>query len=131
MSPDYDGTGYVHRTAVTSGESEIRALLDVALSDAFITTERGHTDDASFRPNLTRATDAARRHGLRAEQFVLIVKHAWAEQWRTHVLSRQQASFALERVVTVCIQEFYRCDDDEPLESGHERRRRPFDEAEA
>ena len=130
MSSDFDGSGY-KRSAMTSAETEVRALIGVALNNAFVSVERGQMRDGSFRPGLRGACDAARRHGLLAEQFILIVKTAWAEQWSARVLSRQQAAFALERVVTVCIEEFYRRENDQSLESNYERQHRHRDEAEA
>lgn len=116
---------------MTSAETEVRVLVGIALNNAFVSVERGQTRDGLFRPDLRGACDAARRLGLRAEQFILIVKDAWSEQWRGRVLSRQQAAFALERVVTVCIEEFYRRDNDQSLESDYRQQRRRHDEAEA
>ena len=129
-SSDFDGAGHDHRPAMTSTETDVRALIGVALNNAFVSVEHGQVRDGSFRPSLRGACVAARHHGLQAEQFILIVKGAWAEQWQARVLSRQQAAFALERVVTVCIEEFYRRDNDESLESDHERQRRQRDDAE-
>ncbi|HEY6825728.1 MAG TPA: hypothetical protein VI259_02655, partial [Gemmatimonadaceae bacterium] len=113
MSPDYDGSGYDRRPAMTGAEAEIRTLIGVVLNQAFITVERAETGDSSFRPGARRACLAARRHGLLVEHLLLMVKRAWAEEWPRRVLRRQQAAFALERVVTVCIQEFYSSDNDE------------------
>ena len=131
MNPDYDASGYDHRPATTGADTQLRALLGVALNNAFASVEHGQTSDGAFRPSLQRACDAARQHGLRAEQFVLLLKHTWAEHWQTRVLNRQQAAFALERVVTVGIQEFYRRDNDESIKSDNGWRRHPHDEAEA
>lgn len=130
MSPDYDGSGYDRRPAMTGAETEVRALLDVALN-AIVGVGRGHTWNGGFRPDLRRACDAARRHGLRAEQFVVILKRTWADQWWGRALSRQQAAYTLERVVADGITEFYNNDNDESLESSSGRRSRPRDEAEA
>lgn len=131
MSSDFDGSGYYHRPAMTSAETQVRELVGVALNNAFVSVEHGQARDGLFRPNLRGACDTARRLGLRAEEFILIVKREWAEQWRGRVLTRQQAAFALERVVTVCIEEFYRRDNDQSIESDYRQQRRRHDEAEA
>ena len=133
MSLDFDGSSHDHSrpAAMTIAETEVRAFAGAALSNAFVSVEHGQMLDGSFRLSVRKACDAARGHGFAAEELVKIVKHAWAETWRIRVLSRQQAAFALERVVTVCIEEFYRRDNDKPLESDYGRQRRWPDEAEA
>ncbi len=132
MSPDYDGSGYDRRPAMTGAETEVRALLNVALN-AIVGADvgRGDTWDGAFRSDLRQACDAARRHGLRAEQFVVILKRTWADEWRGRVLSRQQAVYMLERLVADGITEFYGNHNDESLESASGRRHRTRDEAEA
>lgn len=56
----------------------------------------------------TRAVCAcARAHGVPVERVILALKEEWRHAPGTRHLARPEASSVLERVVTLCITEFY------------------------
>lgn len=59
------------------------------------------------RDALRKLGAAARENGLRAEHVLIMVKKAWREMPEVHRLPRSDAEDALERVITLCIEEFF------------------------
>lgn len=60
-----------------------------------------------LRLALRDACDRARHDGLRAEQFLLVLKAAWHDMPERRVLPHIDADAVLARVVTACIDEYY------------------------
>ena len=98
------GDGQPHAPA-TDG-TVLRTLARVAVVRGRVAVERGLPVDAEADASLRLACDAARQSGFRAEQLVLMVK----ESWRSLAQPRERHEFdlALEKLVSLCIAEFYR-----------------------
>ena len=63
-------------------------------------------DVAPVRAALRAVCDAARAHGLRADQLLVLLKRDWAAlPWTARV--RRDGDDVLSRVVSLCIQEYY------------------------
>jgi hypothetical protein len=55
----------------------------------------------------------ARSHGVHAEQLVLICKEAWRTHPSAREIPRETGTAILTRVISQCIDEFYRTDGDD------------------
>jgi len=103
-----------------SGETQVRDLTRPLLHEILADARAGTRPDR-VRQGLREACEAARGHGLQAEDLLVIVKQSWREVSDDDVLEgqRRRASTpssatqarsdeALAEVITMCIKEFYR-----------------------
>jgi hypothetical protein len=64
------------------------------------------------RADLRRAVEVlcagARRLGLRPEELVVLVKMTWRTHPEVCAMPRHQASYMLDEVVAMCIEEYFR-----------------------
>lgn len=68
-------------------------------------------DDATLRPLMCRVVAEARKAGLHAEILLRLLKESWRSlPDQMTMLERLQRAESLNRVVTLCIREFYRGD---------------------
>jgi len=95
--------------------AEVRLLARVAVARALASASQGTRVDGDLRASLRSACDAARRCGLKAESLVLIVKDSWRHLADPILIDRYAANAALQRLVTMCIDEFYVQNDDRAL----------------
>lgn len=66
------------------------------------------TADGEIREALRAVSRAAQARGVRAEQVVIALKHAWDEYPGVHDAGgREERLRALERLVTLCIEAYY------------------------
>ena len=74
-----------------------------ALREAKNVKSHDHEVRAALRP----LCDAARSRGLYAERLIVLLKEAWRELPEARRSTREHDLGALERVVTLCIDEYY------------------------
>lgn len=106
MAHDHQPTGA--NGAASDGRNSGAVLRDVlrALLDA--SDEQARVAEAVVRPAVRQACEDARRHRRRVEEVILDVKQEWFALGDVHRLPRGGAGHpVLERVVTLCIEEFY------------------------
>jgi hypothetical protein len=78
----------------------LRTALQQRLSSA--------TDDAELRRALRAMSEEARAESLHVEQVIVTLKRVWESLPEVRRASdRQEQNRVLERVVTLCIQEYY------------------------
>jgi hypothetical protein len=89
--------------------AHVRELARSALARALDGRQNG-TPQAKeeLRALIRDACDFARHQGLRAEQLLIILKQAWQPLSETRFRDRAAADDAMEQVVTVTIDEYYR-----------------------
>ena len=80
----------------------------VALRSALQAQLRGAPSSSDLRRAIRLMCGEARRHDLRAEQLLIIFKHAWNSLPEVQQLPYgRERTDLLSRVVTMCIEEFY------------------------
>ena len=80
--------------------TELRNVLQQRLS--------GSTGDAELRRVLRNMSEEARAESLHAEQVIVALKRVWESLPEVRrATDRQEQHRLLERVVTLCIQEYY------------------------
>jgi hypothetical protein len=79
-----------------------------ALRNALQQRLSGSTGDAELRQVLRNMSDEARAESLHAEQVIVALKRVWESLPDVRrAANRQEQNRLLERVVTLCIQEYY------------------------
>ena len=63
--------------------------------------------DADLQDIVRDLCAEARRQGTRAETLIVLFKKAWAERPELQIRSQAETSRLLDRVVTMCIEEYY------------------------
>jgi hypothetical protein len=61
-----------------------------------------------LRATMRQLCSDARRLGLRPEELIILFKTRWAAHAEFRALPREQATAALDHIITVCIDEYYR-----------------------
>lgn len=89
------------------GDLEARDLVRALLADALRVQRGGHLPSESVRPQTRAVCACARAYGLPIERVLVTVKREWQEKTEARRLARFEASTVLERIVTLCITEFY------------------------
>jgi hypothetical protein len=102
----------IAQRAGDDGVAEIRVLARVAVARAMAAASRGVRPDGDLRTSLKSVCDAARGRGLQAEAVVLVVKESWRHLVDPQLIERHLADAALEKLITMCITEFYAHSDD-------------------
>jgi len=116
MKPKDKADASRERDSETQLRDLTRPLLHEILADV-----RAGTRPDRVRQGVREACDAARGHGLQAEDLLVIVKQSWREVSDDDVLEEQRrrastpssatqarSEEALAEVITMCIKEFYR-----------------------
>jgi hypothetical protein len=88
----------------------VRRFARVAVVRTLVAVEHGESPDGEVRASLRVACEAARQHGFHAESLVILVKDSWHNLADTRLRQRREASFALNKLITMCIAEFYEAD---------------------
>jgi hypothetical protein len=96
-----------HAKAHAQGDLEARDLVRELLADALRAQRGGHLPSESVRRQTRAVCACARTHGLPIERVLVTVKREWQEKTEARRLARFEASTVLERIVTLCITEFY------------------------
>ena len=86
----------------------LRDLLGRTLHSLLAEERQENQPTGDLRLALRDVCDRARNDGLRAEQLLLALKHAWRELPERRGLPRVDADAAFARVITACINEYYR-----------------------
>lgn len=71
----------------------------------------GSTDgngDRALRDTIQELCAEARRAGLRPEELIVLVKATWRSRPELGTVSHGEPNPALDRVITMCIEEYYR-----------------------
>ena len=80
----------------------------LALREALDRRLAGDSTDGDVRQALRRLSDEARANGLHGEQVVIVLKQMWNElAGRSETLAADERRQTLERLVTLCIEEYY------------------------
>jgi hypothetical protein len=106
-------------TAEGDGKARVRDLTRRVLRGVLGETRSGSSLRAGVREDVREACDAAREHGLRAEELLVVVKQSWRDvsdadfaegAGSTAPSSATQArrDQVLTEVITMFIREFYR-----------------------
>lgn len=66
--------------------------------------------DERLQETLRQLCAEARRLSVRPEELIVLFKTRWRAQADPRVLSRDQTNSALDHVITMCIDEYYRSD---------------------
>jgi hypothetical protein len=102
------GDGYA-TSNVSEGAGALREQLLGALSLALRVGDGSEgARDGGLRRLIQRASQSARERGLRAEQLLILLKETWRELPEVRHVPFQDADDMLARVVTLCIEEYYR-----------------------
>ncbi|HEX6057955.1 MAG TPA: hypothetical protein VFZ11_02970 [Gemmatimonadaceae bacterium] len=100
-----DGGSERGRSLFDAAHAALRSALGAELREA---QPGAAVPTARLRHGLRLLCDAARDRGVRAEQLVVVIKHAWSTlpeaQWRP---DSDRGLPLLERVVSMCIEEYY------------------------
>ena len=110
MFSDYPGVAMsnkIERPEDDERVADVRLWTRVAVARALAAATQGARPDGDVRPSLRSACDAARRHGLEAETLILMLKDSWRLLAAPLLIDRYAANSALQRLVTMCIDEFY------------------------
>lgn len=84
-------------------EELARALLHQALR----AQQGGQLSPGAVRAPVRAMCDCARAHGVPIEVVLVTLKHEWRQAPETRRLGRFESTTVLERVVSLCIAEFY------------------------
>ena len=84
-------------------EELARALLHQALR----AQQGGQLSPGAVRAPLRALCDCARARGLPIESVLVTLKHEWREAPESRHLGRVESAAVLERLVSLCIAEFY------------------------
>ena len=87
-------------------------------ASAYLTTATNRTLELALQPgqgardaDLHRAMrelcQEARRHGVRAEELILMFKRAWATRPELRAISREETGPLFDGVVTMCLDAYY------------------------
>lgn len=68
------------------------------------------TPDLAFRDSFRNVCTLARDQGLRVEQLLIILKQFWSHLTEARVWGPRESEERLSRLVTTCIEEYYRSD---------------------
>ena len=82
-------------------------LVRELLHEALRVQRGGRLRDDAVRPTTRAMCACARAHGLPIERVLVALKHEWRATPEAKRLERFEASTLLERIVTLCITEFY------------------------
>jgi hypothetical protein len=77
------------------------------LHEALVTQHGGRLSDDSMRRRLRATCECARSVGLPIERLLVLLKQEWRDTPAARRLRRMEATSVLERIVTLCIDEFY------------------------
>jgi hypothetical protein len=102
--------GYTDVAVTTPASANPLEPLDLAqraLRCALRDAKRAQAPDQEVRIALVELCDAARSRGLYAERLIVILKEAWRDLPEARRSAREHELAALERVVTLCIDEYY------------------------
>lgn len=79
-----------------------------ALRKALARRLSGQSDDRELRCVLRTVSRAAQARGLHAEQLVIALKRVWEETPEVRAAGSREARLrTMERIVTLCIEEYY------------------------
>jgi hypothetical protein len=92
---------------IDSSDDGTQELVRELLYAALRAQRGGRLREDAVRPNTRAMCACARAHGLPIERVLVALKHEWRETPEARHLDRFQASTLLERIVTLCITEFY------------------------
>ena len=92
----------------TSDSTRLRSLCGAALRRALLADSSPAATMRGVRPILADACREARERGLYAEQLLVMLKSVWGELPKGGNLSRLECDAVLTRVITLCIDEYYR-----------------------
>lgn len=91
------------------GRATSRDLVTALLRQAL--DERPHGwPNGRFAQQLRATCAAARADGLHVEELLVILKDSWHRLADTAFVTRDDADAMLEKIVSMCIREFYRSD---------------------
>lgn len=93
--------------ADAQGDAQARDLVRVLLADALRAQRGGRLSAEAVRRQTQAVCTCARAHGLPIERLLVTLKREWQDTAETRRLGRFEASSVLERLVTLCIAEFY------------------------
>ena len=98
----HDATPRPERDAVIFNDAVL------ALREALGRRLAGDSTDGDVRQALRRLSHEARANGLHGEQVVIVLKQMWNElAGRSETLAADERRQTLERLVTLCIEEYY------------------------
>jgi hypothetical protein len=103
---DRDGSADGERRAPRD-EGETRDLVRALLLEALVAQRAGRGPDAAVRRQTQVMCSCARGVGLPIEHVLVMLKDEWRTTPESRQLRRQDAERLLERVVTLCIDEYY------------------------
>ena len=86
---------------------ETRDLVRALLLEALVAQRSGHGPDGALRRRTQAMCSCARSVGLPIEQVLVMLKEEWRTTPESRQLHRQDAAQLIERVVTLCIDEYY------------------------
>lgn len=86
---------------------DARELVRVLLREALDDRLRGRAPADGARVRVRAVCDGARRVGLPIERVLVAMKEEWREASPTLRLPRHEAAEVLDRLVTLCIDEFF------------------------
>ena len=86
----------------------LRALCSVALRSALVADGSPAVTMEGVRPLLAEACREARDRGVHAEKLLVLLKSTWLELPDARNIPRHEHVDLLARVVTLCIDEYYR-----------------------
>lgn len=92
---------------VGSEDGQARELVRVLLHDALRAQRAGRLPSSAIRKQMRAVCACAREQGLPVERVLVTVKHEWQATAEARRLGRFEATTVLERIVTLCIDEFY------------------------
>jgi len=92
----------------TDANAHVRDLTQVVLHGVLDDLHSGRRLEKRIADGLRQTCDAAREHGLRAEELLVILKQSWHHLADTQFADRHDADATLSHLVTKCIREFYR-----------------------
>jgi hypothetical protein len=116
MTPEAPGSRVIQSNveqlrSPTSESTRLRSLCGAALRRALLADASPAATMRGVRPILADACREAHARGLHAEQLLVMLKSAWFEVPKGGNLSRFESDGVLTRVVTLCIDEYYRTRD--------------------
>lgn len=90
----------------SAGRPQLRAETVTELTAALRNYAANEADIAAIQPALRAVAAEAREKKVQAEQLLVLLKDVWFGLPRAHV-SEGDAQVQLQRVVTLCIREYY------------------------
>ena len=100
-------TGAGGEEAQLDGDFGTRDLVRSLLHDALHAQRGGRLPADSVRQQTRALCACAREHGVPIERVLVTLNHEWQGTAEARKLGRFEATTVLERLVTLCITEFY------------------------